>query len=124
MKENTVNETEGSTVMKRTILLLPLVCSMGLLPAAQSSQKTFLTPQAAADEVIKAAGNYDVSALLKIFGPHGEDFISSADPVQDKGKSLAFAELARKKNSISTDPSKPNRAVLLVGDEDWPFPVP
>jgi len=97
---------------------------MGPLAIAQSSQKTFVTPEAAAEEVIKAAGNYDVSALLQIFGSYGEDFISSADPVQDKTKSLAFADLARKKNSISIDPSKPNRAVLLVGDDDWPFPVP
>ena len=37
---------------------------------------TFPTPEAAVDALIKAAGDYDVPELLKIFGPSGEDFIS------------------------------------------------
>jgi len=110
--------------MKRTLLILALVCSFESLATAQSPQKTFATPELAVNELIQASGDYDVSALLKIFGAEGESFISSADAVQDRGKGLAFAGLARKKNSIKTDPSNPNRAVLLVGDDDWPFPVP
>ncbi|MFZ0292153.1 MAG: DUF2950 domain-containing protein, partial [Candidatus Sulfotelmatobacter sp.] len=31
---------------------------------------------------------------------------------------------AHEKNSISVDPRSGNRAFLLVGNEDWPFPVP
>lgn len=93
-------------------------------PSIAPSQKSFSTPQEAVDALIKATGDYDVPALLQIFGPSGEDFISSADPVHDKDKSVKFAALARKKNSLKMDPSKPNRAVLVVGDNDWPFPVP
>jgi Protein of unknown function (DUF2950) len=74
--------------------------------------------------LIKATGDYDVPTLMQIFGPSGEDFISSADPVRDKNSSIAFANLARTKNSISVDPKKPSRAMVIVGDDDWPFPVP
>lgn len=91
---------------------------------ASSAQESFATPQQAVDALIKATSNYDVQSLLKIFGPSGEDFISSADPVRDKKYGLEFAELARKKHSLKTEPSKPDRAVLIVGDNDWPFPVP
>jgi hypothetical protein len=93
-------------------------------PAKPISQMTFSTPQAAVEVLIKATGDYDVPTLMQIFGPSGEDFISSADPVRDKNASIAFADLARKKNSIQTDPAKKDRAILVVGDDDFPFAVP
>lgn len=116
---------------KHTLLMIVLTCSLGTISyavpqtsAETSTQRSFATPQAAVQELIKAAGAYDVSDLLQIFGPAGEDFISSADPVRDKNNITAFAALAQKKNSLSIDQSKPNRAILVVGDDDWPFPVP
>jgi hypothetical protein len=92
--------------------------------ASPQSQKSFSTPQAAVDALIQAMENYDVPALLEIFGPDGEDFISSADPVRDKSVGTAFAVKAREKNSITIDPKNPARATLLVGNSDWPLPVP
>jgi hypothetical protein len=65
-----------------------------------------------------------VPALLGIFGPEGKDFVSSADPVQDKNIVEGFAAKAHKKNAVSLDPKNPARASLSVGEEDWPFPVP
>ena len=92
--------------------------------ANATTQKSFATPQQAVEVLVKAAGDYDVPSLLAIFGPDGEDFISSADPVQDKTNVMKFAALAQEKNTLKIDASKPNRAVLVVGDENWPFPVP
>ena len=37
---------------------------------------------------------------------------------------MDFAAQARDKKSVSVDSKKENRAFLLVGNEDWPFPVP
>jgi hypothetical protein len=99
-------------------------------PAASSSAapppgaEAFDTPQQAADALFEAAGSYDVPKLLAIFGPDGKDFVESADPVQDKNNATAFAKDAKVKNSISTDAKHPNRATIVVGDEDWPLPVP
>ncbi|MBV8553406.1 MAG: DUF2950 domain-containing protein [Acidobacteriaceae bacterium] len=92
--------------------------------AAPQGARAFDTPQQAAEALIKAAGAYDVPELMAIFGPEGKDFVSSADPVRDKNNVAAFAEEARTKNSIATDPAKPNRATIVVGAEDWPMPVP
>ena len=91
---------------------------------AATAPKAFDTPQQAAEELITAAGAYDVRELMAIFGPDGEDFVSSADPVEDKNNAAAFAAEARSKNSISIDPTKPNRAIIIVGEEEWPMPVP
>ena len=74
--------------------------------------------------MIKAAGDYDVPELMAIFGPDGEDFIESADLVRDKNNGVAFAKEAAAKNSIVLAKSNPNRATIVVGDEEWPFPVP
>jgi hypothetical protein len=89
-----------------------------------SPQESFTTPQKAAAALIKAASSYDVPALISIFGPHGEDFISSADPVRDKNNALVFAEKAGQKRSVWVDPAHPSRAILMVGNDDWPLPVP
>jgi hypothetical protein len=88
------------------------------------SAKTFDTPQQAAKALITAAGEFDVPALEQIFGPDGHDVVFSGEYSQDKKHAADFAAQAREKQSISVDPKTGNRAFLLVGDEDWPFPVP
>jgi len=87
-------------------------------------QKSFETPQLAADALIEATTNYDVSALMVILGPEGKGFVSSADPVQDKNLAAKFAAKAREKHFVTIDPKTKARAVLTVGHDDWPFPVP
>jgi hypothetical protein len=92
--------------------------------ATQPTQKTFDSPQQAADAMVLAVKNDDVSALLQIFGPAGKDFVASGDDMQDKTSRANFATQALEKMQIDTDPHNPNRAIVSVGDEDWPLPVP
>ncbi|HKF47134.1 MAG TPA: DUF2950 domain-containing protein [Terracidiphilus sp.] len=87
-------------------------------------QKTFSSAQQAADGLVTAATNFDQSALIAIFGPGGEDIIFSGEPAQDRKHAADFAAEAKEKESVSVDPKTGNRAFLLVGNEDWPFPVP
>lgn len=94
------------------------------LPDSTIAQESFATPQGAADALIRAATEYDTAALLKIFGPDGKDFISSADPVQDQNYVEAFVAKAREKESVTIDPNGGSRAVLELGNDKWPFPVP
>jgi hypothetical protein len=87
-------------------------------------QRSFETPQQAADALIQATTNYDVPALTAIFGPEGKDFISSADPIQDKNLATKFSAKAREQHVVTIDPENKTRAVLTVGNDNWPFPVP
>ena len=105
---------------------LPLQAQTEPKQAAPSanSQKAFNTPQQAADTLIQAAEAYDVATLLEIFGPDGKDFLYSADPIQDKNLSLKFAAKGREKKSVTIDPQNKKRAILSVGNDNWPFPVP
>jgi Protein of unknown function (DUF2950) len=92
--------------------------------AAQSPQKHFDTAQQAADALIAAAQGNDKAALLGIFGPEGKDLVESGDAVQDKNAIAAFAASAKEKKAVVIDPQNPNRAILSVGAQDWPLPVP
>lgn len=92
--------------------------------SAGVNAKMFNTTQQAADELVDAAEKFDVHALEEIFGPDGDDIVLSGEYPQDRQRASDFAAEARKKKSVSLDPKKGSRAFLLVGDEDWPFPVP
>ena len=92
--------------------------------ASSSATRMFDTPQQAADALVDAAGNFDVAALTSIFGPDGNDIVFSGEFAQDRKHAADFATQAREKKSVSVDPKNGNRAFLLVGNEDWPFPVP
>jgi hypothetical protein len=92
--------------------------------APSASATTFDTPQQAADALVEAADKFDVAALSDMFGPGGEGVVFSGEFAQDQKHAADFAAKAREKKSVSVDPKGGNRAFLLVGSEDWPFPVP
>lgn len=92
--------------------------------AASSSGKQFNSPKEAADSLIRAAGAYDVAALKEILGPDSADVVSSEDPVQDKNKAAAFAAKAKEKVSVGADAKNPNIAIVTVGNDDFPLPIP
>jgi hypothetical protein len=93
------------------------------VPVAVST-KTFDTPQQAADVLIAAAEKFDERILEEIFGLGGEDIVFSGEYERDRQRASDFAAEAREKKTVSVDPKRGNRAFLLVGNEDWPFPVP
>jgi len=110
--------------------LMGLLLSLPAMPQEKApgtpppAQKTFTTPQEAADALIKATEPFDPSALKQILGPHGEDLVSSEDPVRDKNIAAEFAAKARQKNSVTIDPKNSNRAILVVGNDDFPVAIP
>ena len=94
------------------------------IASAAAGPKKFDTPQQAADALVDAAQRFDEVALVQIFGPNGEDVVFSGETVQDRQRASDFVAEAGEKKSVSVDPRRGNRAFLLVGKEDWPFPVP
>jgi len=91
---------------------------------ASVQQKSFSNPQAGVDALIQAAQSYDVPTLLAILGPDGKDLVTSADPVRDKNAAAAFASKAKEKNVVAVDKKNPSKATLIVGEDDWPLPIP
>jgi hypothetical protein len=91
---------------------------------SQPAQKSFASPKEASEALIQATETFDVQALKEILGLHGEDLVSSEDPVRDKNNAAAFAAKAREKNQVDLDPKNSNRATLSVGNDEWPLPIP
>ena len=90
----------------------------------QPGQKEFDTPKQAADALIQVAANLDVAAAKEILGPDSEDIISSEDPVMDKNRATAFANKAKEKMSVEIDKKNRNQAILIVGNDNFPLPIP
>ena len=85
--------------------------------------KAFTTPEDAANSLIDAAEKYDEAALMEALGPDSYEIIHTGEPARDSEKVKEFAAQARKKMSVETNKTK-TRATMVVGDENWPFPVP
>ena len=94
-------------------------------PAASAATvKTFDTPQQAAAALVAAIDKFDVAALERLFGPSTKTVILSDAPAQDRQRAAEFVAKARERQDVSIDPKNRNRALLVIGNDNWPFPVP
>jgi Protein of unknown function (DUF2950) len=107
-----------------SLTVLSLVFAVQSDAAPPPAQRTFLTPREAAEALIQAAAGFDVPALMEILGPDAKDLIATDDVVQDKSRAAAFVAMARDKYSISFNPKNHKMAELVVGNDDWPLPIP
>jgi hypothetical protein len=92
--------------------------------APAPGQKTFASADEAADALITAASDFNQAAMVEMFGPSAEKLIFSGEPALDREHAEAFEARAKEKKTVSVDPNTKSRAFLLIGNEDWPFPVP
>ena len=103
--------------------MLLFVSRAGAQTTPTARGKAFATPQDAANSLIDAAEKYDEAALTEVLGPGSFDIIHTGEPARDSEKCKDFAAHARAKLSVEVNKTK-TRATMLVGDENWPFPVP
>jgi len=137
-KNDVITKPANKTATTILLALLMIGLSLTLSPfllatprgvgqaAATSSPrgKGFATPKAAAEAFVQAAADYNRSKLEEILGPESTSILTIADPVQARDRATEFAAAAKEKKLLQTDPKDPNRTVLLVGNYDWPFPIP
>jgi len=89
--------------------------------AAAPQQKTFSSPEEAAQAAIAAAKAGNEKELLAIFGPQSKDLLSSGDPVADKERRGRVIAAYEEKNRLSKEGEN---TILIVGKNEWPFPIP
>lgn len=90
--------------------------------AAQARQKTFASPEEAVKALIDAAKAGNQDELMAIFGPAARAVLSSGDAVEDKEVRERFVRAYEAKHDLMRDGDA--KAVLQIGPEDWPFPIP
>lgn len=100
------------------LVLLLQACTQSQPPAG----RRFVTPDDAAKAVLTAFKTNDTTEMKAIFGPDAETDLSSGDPVSDRHDREVIA-LAMGQ-SWRWDPLGADRKELVIGDEQWPFPIP
>jgi hypothetical protein len=105
-----------------------LACGFALLSAAAIAQdkpvkqKTFATPEEAAAALVAATKAHDRKAQLAILGSGAKPLLQSGDAVADKAAGARFVSLYETANKL--EKSGDAKAVLAIGKDAWPFPIP
>jgi hypothetical protein len=90
--------------------------------AAKEAIRTFASPQAAGDALVKTAKSGDHAALLEIFGPEGKEILFSGNAGLDQAALKDFAtayDTMHRWGEIAA-----GGEMLYVGAENFPFPIP
>ena len=108
------------------VALLVMVMFPGTSLAAEKTQLTFGTPEAALEALVKAFRNTDEAQsytdLYTLFGTGSGTMISSGDKVADREIRAKFLRAYDEKNRLEITGDR--KAIIHVGNNDWPFPIP
>ncbi len=85
-------------------------------------QKLFASPEEAAGVLKDAMLTRDRRLLIAIFGPEGKQFVLTGDRVEENADMEAFGK--HMSEYLLVDRQSPDKAVLHMGQENWPFPIP
>ena len=114
-KINSVNR-----VLAMGVFLCAIIFSSTILFGA-SDQQRFNSADDAVSALVNAAKGKDTNSLHSIFGSDGEKLISP-DVVQAADELETFVKRVAEKVEIV--PQSDSRAVLQLGSDGWPFPIP
>jgi hypothetical protein len=110
-----------STRIAALVLIVAGAAVPGCRRAAPAA-RVFDTPQHAAEALIATVTKGTVDDLVAIFGPEGKELVESADAADARQSREVFAAAARERWRLEDGAS--GAKVVVVGNEDWPFPVP
>lgn len=107
-------------------LLLALSAALVVLPscrrAPEVAHRTFNSPEEAVKALAAAVTKEKVDEVLEIFGPEGKDLIDTSDPASARRGREVFTAAAKEKWRLVD--REGGGKTLVIGNEDWPFPVP
>lgn len=84
--------------------------------------RTFHKPEEGFAALAEAARTHNERELLRLLGEAGRALIRSGDPVADRAARDKFAGEYAEKHEVLFP--APDRAVLQVGNDEWPLPIP
>jgi len=122
MNEKTLRGGEMKMRIKTylTMFLLPVLLFAVVTNAAE--QKTFATPEAAVQALVKASADGSQEEMLAVLGDDGKELVYSGDTVQDKAHMQRFVKAYNTKHTLVSKDD--NTRILQVGANDWPMPIP
>ena len=111
----------GVPALRKPFWLIPCIALLlWCIPAF--AQQQFKSADDAVDALVTAARAGDPNAILEVLGPDGRDIVSSGDKVADRTTREQFAAAYDAKHTLT--PEGGAKAILVIGEDDWPFPIP
>lgn len=108
-------------VLMPAAVAFTLLCSIGA-SASVPDPRAFAAPEDAVTALIAALEKNDVTTLETLLGPDSEDVVSSGDEVADANARADFVASFKTRHTLVPEGS--NVMTLVVGDDDWPLPIP
>jgi hypothetical protein len=111
--------------MNKIFAMLTSLAATSVIVASASiaaAQQIYKTPEAAVDALVATAKSGDQKEALVVLGRDGEDIISSGDRVSDDAARQRFVASYDAKHQVAMEGD--NKALLVIGDNDYPFPIP
>lgn len=109
--------------LRRTVSVgLGAIVAVALLTSASHAQQAYSSPEDAAAALAAAVKTSARRAILKVLGKDAEDIIESGDDVADAEMRQRFLSAYDAKHSVKAEGNK--RATLILGTDDFPFPIP
>ena len=105
-----------------TIGLTLVVASCARQETDDPNQLSFSTPDSAVAALAAALETRDLVAMRRLLGPETEGLVSSGDTARDRSDREGFLARYRARHEIVA--GGPDDAMLQVGDDEWPLPVP
>jgi len=93
-----------------------------VLTPASLAQQAFPSPEQATAALAAAVKSGTNRTILKLLGNAADDIIDSGDEVADAQMRQRFTAAYDAKHSIKAEGNK--KATLIVGEDDFPFPIP
>jgi hypothetical protein len=104
-----------------TTLTVFLCLSLAACTTSPPKKNEFKSPSDAVQALVKALKADDDKELLAILGTESNELISSGDKVADRQTRQNFLKAFNEQNRIEPDG---NNFLLVIGNNDWPFPFP
>ena len=108
--------------MNRALVSSTIAALLCTAVSVASAQQAFKTPDEAAAALVSAAKAGDAKAVVSVLGPDGADIASSGDEVADATTRQKFVAAYDAKHQIAMEGD--NKAVMVVGPDDYPIPLP
>ncbi len=113
------------TANLRAVSLLLLALPAVARPEASSAPaQAFASAQEAAESLIRAVQGDDTAAMLSILGPQARDLVDTGDAVADRKHRENFSRAVQAGWRLVPDPVRADTFLLLIGEKEWPFPIP
>lgn len=116
----------GKSIRRRIRLALHAAVVLAVVCTATSSlalaqQKSFSSAEEAVEAAMTAARNNNEKDMLAIFGAQAKELLFSSDAVADKQRREEFLAAYAESHRLVAEGQD---TILLVGKQDWPFPIP